>query len=149
MSVFRRTLVLAAAFALAGAAAAAPVRAQSPGPVPVGAAAPAAPSRPADAVPMRELRGRDLDARMLIGMGFGVALGAPAGAVYGYARFEPCGDECLLSRGMETMLYGLMGASAGGLLGSVVGALWPGRRPAVAVAPDGRGGLAVGLALAR
>jgi hypothetical protein len=141
---FRSSLVLAA-IALPLAAAAEPVRAQAREPVSATASlAPDAgePARPADSALRREPppKRRDLGTRMLIGAGVGVAVGAPAGAVYGYARFEPCGGDCLLSRGTETVLHGIMGASAGAVLGALAGALWPGRdasTPPVVLGPAG------------
>ncbi len=155
MRSLRPSLVLAAALALHLAAAAEPVRAQAREPASAAAAvAPdaAVPARPAELALRREPppERRDLGTRMLIGAGVGVAIGAPAGAVYGHARFEPCGDDCLLSRGTETVLHGIMGASAGAVLGALADALWPGRgasAPAVALAPAGHRGVRMGLTL--
>jgi ABC-type dipeptide/oligopeptide/nickel transport system permease subunit len=90
--------------------------------------------------------------RSLIGTGVGLLAGAAVGSVYGYHQYDVHEVDPLLSRPTETVLFGIMGGSAGGLLGALAGYLWPDQReqPAsVSFAPSTRGSVAVSLVVQR
>lgn len=90
--------------------------------------------------------------RSLIGLGAGILAGATTGSVYGYQQYDDTQTDPLLSRGTEATLFGIMGGSAGAVIGAAVGFLWPARHapPArVSLAPAGRGGAMVSLMVRR
>lgn len=86
--------------------------------------------------------------RSLIGLGAGLLVGATAGTVYGYTRYDDSQTDPLLSRGTEATLFGIMSGSAGAVIGAAVGFFWPDRQvpPAsVSLAPASHGDAVVSL----
>ena len=92
----------------------------------------------------------DRTSQILLGAGIGVLAGSLVGGVYGHLQYDPCVEDCLLSRPMESVLFAMVGGSAGGLLGAFVGGLWPERRyesARVSIAPSTSNGIVVSLGL--
>lgn len=79
---------------------------------------------PASAAPPREVEVAALD-RIERGALIGMLVGATAGGLYGGLVREKCDpvEDCYLSPEYRAFVFAVLGASAGGLVGAVTGAL--------------------------
>jgi hypothetical protein len=79
-------------------------------------------------------------------------VGAAVGSTYGYYQYNDQQEDPLYGRGLETILWGVIGGGVGGMLGGAAGYLIPPRQAqsaSVSFNPAPAGGVAVKLTVRR